>query len=259
MAVGLQVWYRFAKAPASWRTPNASRLGRHRSESRQRRQSGGLLLLCESSPVPAHPRTGRAVTPCHRGKQLRPSMPLAGRKNLGQGLSGSWEGNGVGYSSDGHRLFTQPTVRLPCRPAPEVSETAACVAIWAGMGRGFPTELCQVARNSGRFWGAGWGSRSPGAVSFLDSASKQAHSNRFATSEAPFEIAAAEKFRRLSPATGHRPGWNPALQNHGTADKSDPNRPCLPMEGGLPRRPALGGAFQRVGRRDAFHSVPWPG
>ena len=57
-----------------------------------------------------------------------------------------------------------------------------------------------------------WGSRSPAAVRCFDSASKQAHSKRFATSEAPCGSAAAHGLLRLAAAVGDERGWKPALQ-----------------------------------------------
>ena len=40
--------------------------------------------------------------------------------------------------------------RLSCRPAPRLSDGAAWVVVWAGMGPGLPTERPRVHRESGR-------------------------------------------------------------------------------------------------------------
>gem|GEM_PF-4203843 len=56
------------------------------------------------------------------------------------------------------------------------------------------------------------GRRSPGGVSLFDSAIKLAHSKRFASSEAPWGVAAADGLRRLAAAVCAEPGWSPAMQ-----------------------------------------------
>jgi len=58
-----------------------------------------------------------------------------------------------------------------------------------------------------------WGSRAPGAVSLPESASKRAHSKRFASSKAPCEDAAAHGVRRLAAAVGPAPHHKPAHQH----------------------------------------------
>jgi hypothetical protein len=57
-AVGLRAQWGSSTAPASGRTPNASRSRRRRGESRQRMECGGLSPLCEASGVKAGLLTG---------------------------------------------------------------------------------------------------------------------------------------------------------------------------------------------------------
>jgi hypothetical protein len=51
-----------------------------------------------------------------------------------------------------------------------------------------------------------------GGVALFDGASKRAHSKRCASAKVPFGIAAAQKLRRLDPATQHGPRWKSVFQ-----------------------------------------------
>ena len=77
-----------------------------------------------------------------------------------------------------------------------------------------PPTVCGVGSSKSRVVSGKqkWGRRSPAAVRCFESASKLAHSKRFATSETPCGSAAAHGLLRLAAAVGDERGWKPALQ-----------------------------------------------
>ena len=154
-AVGLRAQWGSSTAPASGRTPNASRSRRRRGESRQRMECGGLSPLCEASGVKAGLLTGcyhhrveaGALGACDEGGRcargkggqegwsicrstrsggtmLRGSVSVsADRPVLGSG----WGGSSVGFGD----LLVQraPVSAVPAQPPRQGGQKLKCAAL----------------------------------------------------------------------------------------------------------------------------------
>ena len=149
---------RLATAPASWRTPNASRPRRRRAQTEGCAPPRPLARVEPGPPWNRYHRAGVEPGPpkAWRGGRIRPKPPVPSK-----GGTASKPSCAAGFS-----------------------QGAAWVAVWAAMGARGRNECPRVPKNPVVCGRRQWRGRSPGAVRWSDSASKLAHSKRFATSEA---------------------------------------------------------------------------